>query len=150
MPTVKGMKLPTIIKWQHRIIRHDEWVIKTRTKHDIRVVKWHKAQLRWTRKELSQSLSLWSHLQQVRSQRSMLAGVCTSCWDSVASCESGQNWSDNTGNGFYGGLQFTITTWNNSGGQQYASRADYATREQQIAIASHLSLSNWPVCGARY
>lgn len=79
-----------------------------------------------------------------------LASVGYSGWDRVASCESGGNWSINTGNGFYGGLQFTIGTWLSAGGGRYASRADLATREQQIAIASTLSLSNWPVCGARY
>ncbi len=71
-------------------------------------------------------------------------------WDRVAACESGGNWSTNTGNGFYGGLQFTIGTWLTAGGGQYATRADLATREQQIAVASRLALSNWPVCGARY
>src|SRR5262245_33604910 len=76
--------------------------------------------------------------------------VHTSGWDRVAACESGGNWSINTGNGFYGGLQFTVSTWNAAGGGRYAPRADMATREQQIAVASGLSLSNWPVCGARY
>jgi len=73
-----------------------------------------------------------------------------SSWDRVASCESGGNWHINTGNGYYGGLQFTISTWLGAGGGRYASRADLATREQQIEIASTLSLSNWPVCGAQY
>jgi LysM repeat protein len=73
----------------------------------------------------------------------------TTSWDRVAQCESGGNWSINTGNGYYGGLQFTQATWANSGGLQYAPRADLATRDQQIAIASKLSLGNWPVCGSR-
>lgn len=71
-------------------------------------------------------------------------------WDRVADCESHGHWDANTGNGFYGGLQFTISTWLGAGGARYAARADLATREQQIAVASTLSLSNWPVCGARY
>jgi hypothetical protein len=71
-------------------------------------------------------------------------------WDGVAACESGGNWSINTGNGYYGGLQFTQQTWAGAGGLAYAPRADLATPEQQIAIASKLSLSNWPVCGANY
>jgi nucleoid-associated protein YgaU len=58
-----------------------------------------------------------------------------STWDSVAQCESSGNWSINTGNGYYGGLQFSQSTWNAFGGQDYASRADLATKEQQIAIA---------------
>jgi LysM repeat protein len=68
-------------------------------------------------------------------------------WDRIAACESGGNWAINTGNGYYGGLQFTQATWAGAGGLAYAPRADLATRDQQIAIASKLSLSNWPVCG---
>jgi resuscitation-promoting factor RpfB len=72
-------------------------------------------------------------------------------WDAVAQCESGGNWSANTGNGFYGGLQFDYSTWLSNGGGQYASRADLASREQQIAIANKLyaasGSSPWPVCG---
>lgn len=68
-------------------------------------------------------------------------------WDKIAACESGGNWAINTGNGYYGGLQFTQQTWAGAGGTAYAPRADLATPEQQIAIASKLALSNWPVCG---
>jgi LysM repeat protein len=68
-------------------------------------------------------------------------------WDHIAACESGGNWAINTGNGYYGGLQFTQATWANAGGLAYAPRADLASRDQQIAVASKLSLSNWPVCG---
>jgi LysM repeat protein len=70
-------------------------------------------------------------------------------WDHIAACESGGNWAINTGNGYYGGLQFTQATWAGAGGLAYAPRADLASRDQQIAIASKLSLSNWPVCGSR-
>lgn len=94
--------------------------------------------------------SRWLANQRHRSLSSVPGGICWQCWDRVASCESGGNWSDNTGNGFYGGLQFTISTWLGAGGGRYASRADHATRVQQILIASTLSLGNWPVCGARY
>jgi uncharacterized protein YabE (DUF348 family) len=73
-------------------------------------------------------------------------------WDAVASCESGGNWHIDTGNGFYGGLQFSYSTWLSNGGGAYAPRADLATREQQIAIANRLyaarGSSPWPVCGA--
>lgn len=71
-------------------------------------------------------------------------------WDRVAACESSGNWSINSGNSFYGGLQFTHDTWASAGGHRYAPEAHLATREQQIAIASTLALSNWPVCGSRY
>lgn len=76
-----------------------------------------------------------------------------SVWDAVAACESGGNWSINTGNGFYGGLQFTRSTWLGFGGGAYASRADFATREQQIAVAQRtLAVQGpgaWPVCSVR-
>lgn len=68
-------------------------------------------------------------------------------WDRIAACESGGNWAINTGNGYYGGLQFAQPTWVGAGGLAYAPRADLATPEQQIAVASKLALSNWPVCG---
>ncbi len=56
-------------------------------------------------------------------------------WDNVAQCESSGNWSINTGNGYFGGLQFSQSTWDAYGGDAYAARADLATRSQQIAIA---------------
>ncbi|WP_327675141.1 transglycosylase family protein [Kitasatospora sp. NBC_00458] len=74
-------------------------------------------------------------------------------WDRVAACESSGNWHINTGNGYFGGLQFDQPTWKESGGLAYAPRADLATREEQIAVAHHLAgkrgLAPWPVCGAR-
>jgi uncharacterized protein YabE (DUF348 family) len=74
-------------------------------------------------------------------------------WDAVAACESGGNWHINTGNGFYGGLQFDRGTWLSNGGGAYAPRADLASREQQIAVATRLynarGASPWPVCGQR-
>ncbi|MER5550159.1 transglycosylase family protein [Streptomyces sp. NPDC002793] len=59
-------------------------------------------------------------------------------WDAVAQCESGGNWSINTGNGYYGGLQFSQSSWAAAGGTQYAARADLATKGQQIAAAEKL------------
>jgi nucleoid-associated protein YgaU len=64
------------------------------------------------------------------------ASVAT--WDKVAQCESGGNWSINTGNGYYGGLQFSQSSWEAAGGLQYAQRADLATKDQQIAVAEKL------------
>jgi uncharacterized protein YabE (DUF348 family) len=75
-------------------------------------------------------------------------------WAALAQCESGGNWSINTGNGFYGGLQFTIGTWLGYGGGQYAPRADLATPAQQIEIAQRVvnargGYGDWPACSAR-
>ncbi|WP_308120181.1 transglycosylase family protein [Streptomyces bambusae] len=72
-------------------------------------------------------------------------------WDKVAQCESGGNWSINTGNGYYGGLQFSASTWTGFGGGAYASRADLATKKQQILIAEKVlavqGQGAWPNCG---
>ncbi|MET8010366.1 transglycosylase family protein [Streptomyces sp. NPDC005271] len=74
-------------------------------------------------------------------------------WDKVAQCESTNNWDINTGNGFYGGLQFTQSTWEAYGGTAYAPRADLATRAQQIAIAEKVLAAQgpgaWPVCSGK-
>ncbi|MFJ5840117.1 transglycosylase family protein [Streptomyces shenzhenensis] len=74
-------------------------------------------------------------------------------WNKVAACESSGNWSINTGNGYYGGLQFTQSTWAAYGGTAYAPRADLATRDQQIAVAEQVldgqGPGAWPVCSAR-
>lgn len=76
-----------------------------------------------------------------------------SVWDALARCESGGNWAINTGNGYYGGLQFSAGTWTGNGGGTYAPRADLATREQQIAIAEQLraarGFSPWPACSRK-
>ncbi|MFF4368503.1 transglycosylase family protein [Streptomyces sp. NPDC001594] len=72
-------------------------------------------------------------------------------WDKVASCESGGNWSINTGNGYYGGLQFSASTWAAYGGKAYAAQANQATKSQQIAIAEKVLKGQgkgaWPSCG---
>ncbi|MFC6703794.1 resuscitation-promoting factor [Flexivirga alba] len=73
-------------------------------------------------------------------------------WDRIAQCESGGNWSINTGNGYYGGLQFDIGTWLSAGGGSYAPRADLASRAEQITIANHVyasrGLGPWGCAGA--
>jgi uncharacterized protein YabE (DUF348 family)/transposase len=74
-------------------------------------------------------------------------------WDALAACESGGNWAINTGNGFYGGVQFEQNTWERHGGLRYALRADLATREEQLAIAevtrAWQGWGAWPVCSKR-
>jgi resuscitation-promoting factor RpfB len=74
-------------------------------------------------------------------------------WDALAACEAGGNWAINTGNGFYGGVQFDQNTWNRHGGLRYAPRADLATREEQLAIAevtrARQGWGAWPVCSVK-
>lgn len=85
----------------------------------------------------------------------MVAGSASAAtaseWDTVAKCESGGNWSINTGNGYYGGLQFSASTWAAYGGTAYAPQANQATKAQQITIAEKVLAAQgkgaWPVCG---
>ena len=74
-------------------------------------------------------------------------------WDKVARCESGGNWKINTGNGYYGGLQFSSRTWRGFGGAKYAARANRATKAEQIAVARRVLAVQgpgaWPICGRK-
>jgi hypothetical protein len=76
-----------------------------------------------------------------------------STWDALAQCEATGNWQINSGNGFYGGLQFTQSTWQAYGGGAYAPRADLATRDQQIAVAERVLSGQgwgaWPACSSQ-
>jgi nucleoid-associated protein YgaU len=79
--------------------------------------------------------------------------AAASTWDRLARCESGGNWHINTGNGFYGGLQFTSSTWRGFGGGRYADRADHASRSEQIIIAEKVldaqGWGAWPACSRK-
>ena len=81
------------------------------------------------------------------------ASADTSVWDRVAACESGGNWAINTGNGYYGGVQFSRSTWNGFGGRAYAATANLATKAQQIAVAQKVLAvqgpNAWPVCSKK-
>jgi LysM repeat protein len=72
-------------------------------------------------------------------------------WDAVAQCESGGNWRINTGNGYYGGLQFSRGTWRAHGGGKYSSTANLASKNEQIAVAERVlrnqGIGAWPTCG---
>jgi hypothetical protein len=81
------------------------------------------------------------------------ASADDSVWNKVAQCESSGNWSINTGNGYYGGLQFSKSTWKAFGGTKYASTANKATKAEQIAIAKRTLYAQgpgaWPTCGKK-
>ena len=91
-----------------------------------------------------------------RNENSPIEGITQEeerMWDRLAECESSGNWSINSGNGFYGRLQFTPSSWVAAGGDQYAPSAHLATREQQIATARVLrdmqTMNAWPVCSRK-
>lgn len=71
-------------------------------------------------------------------------------WDAIAACESGGNWAINTGNGYYGGLQFSLPTWQANGG---SGMPHQASRAEQIRVAENTLMSQgigaWPTCGSR-
>jgi hypothetical protein len=77
----------------------------------------------------------------------------TNTWERLAACESGGNWHINTGNGYYGGVQFSDGTWDGNGGDRFAKRADLATKAEQIVIAEKVldarGWSPWPACASR-
>ena len=79
------------------------------------------------------------------------ANAASHDWSGVANCESSGNWHTNTGNGFFGGLQFTRSTWEAYGGHAYAPEANQASESEQIVIAERVlqgqGIGAWPVCG---
>lgn len=81
------------------------------------------------------------------------AAADSGVWDRIAQCESGGNWHINTGNGYYGGLQFSAGTWRAYGGSAYAATADQASRSAQIAVATKVQHAQgwgaWPVCSVK-
>jgi len=74
-------------------------------------------------------------------------------WKRLAHCESGGNWHINTGNGYYGGLQFSRSTWIGYRGRHFARRADKARRVEQIAVAHKVLRAQgwgaWPSCSSK-
>ena len=104
--------------------------------------------------QIAEYLSVWEA--QHRALLQYLAAVQASVpnqagWDRVAACESGGNWAINTGNGYYGGLQFSLGTWRAYGGSGYPNQQSKA---EQIRVAENVrtssGLHHWPVCGQRF
>ncbi|OZM79398.1 hypothetical protein CFP66_26720 [Pseudonocardia sp. MH-G8] len=75
-------------------------------------------------------------------------------WEQLAACESSGDWGIDTGNGYYGGLQFNEGTWKDYGGTEFAPQAHLATREEQILVAARVrddrgGYGSWPACASR-
>ena len=94
-----------------------------------------------------------AHLEAVGDRTAVAPAQPGGVWDDLAQCESGGNWAINTGNGYYGGLQFLGATWVAYGGTEFAARADLATRDQQIVVAERIredvGFGAWPACSRR-
>ncbi|WP_078325441.1 transglycosylase family protein [Mycobacteroides salmoniphilum] len=109
--------------------------------------------MNYIRKTLTTRAVLWAMAPALVAAPMALAGTASADpvnWDAIAKCESGGNWGINTGNGYYGGLQFNIGTWRANGG---SGSPHLASREEQIRIAENVlsrqGIGAWPVCGRR-
>ncbi len=107
-----------------------------------------------SRKELTSQQITPARPKQVRIGTKGSTGAEGTVWDRLAQCESGGNWAINSGNGYYGGLQFDKSTWSANGGNRYAPYPHQASREEQIAVAQRLRNSRggygaWPACSSR-
>lgn len=149
----RKMPLKQLARWQTRALTHYRGNLaahqkvaarRTLTVRETRHHYWLVRATRWTARELGETRALI---------RARARPVIPWLWHEIAVCESGSRpprWHINTGNGFYGGLQFLTSTWLAYGGGRYAPRADLASPAEQVAVASGMSLSHWPVCGAPY
>lgn len=107
-----------------------------------------------SRKELASQQITPARPKQIRVGAKGATGAEGSVWDRLARCESGGNWAINSGNGYYGGLQFDRSTWSAHGGDRYAPYPHQASREEQIAVAQQVRNSRggygaWPACSSR-
>ena len=121
-------------------------VVYTEVRHDGKVVK-------RTQKSSKVTTKATDKVVLVGTKQAEVSGGSTagnSVWDRLAQCESGGNWSINTGNGFYGGLQFTASTWHAMGGSGLPHQASCET---QIAVAKKLQAragwGQWPGCTSK-
>lgn len=107
-----------------------------------------------SRKRLASQQITPARPKQVRVGTKGSTGAEGSVWDRLAQCESGGNWATNSGNGYYGGLQFDKGTWDSHGGDRYAPYPHQASRDEQIAVAQQVRNSRgdygaWPACSSR-
>ena len=115
-------------------------------RHNGKIISRKKVGSKITRKPVTQIVLVGTKAPK-NSAPSVASG---SVWDKIAQCESGGNWSINTGNGFYGGLQFTLSTWHAYGG---SGMPNHASRAQQIAVAKKVQAAQgwgaWPACTSK-
>jgi resuscitation-promoting factor RpfB len=135
-PGVAGVRTVT-----YRLVRHNGEIVK-RTKIKSKLIK----------KPVTEVILVGTKTTKKTTAKKS-SGSSTpsgSVWDKIAQCESGGNWSINTGNGYYGGLQFSLSTWRAYGGSGMPHKA---SREEQIRIAKKVQASDgwgaWPACTAK-
>jgi LysM repeat protein len=146
----KGIEHPDLIypEEELRIPSEDEKLIKRPMPNDAQVPAETKADKQQNQNNYTPASqqSTWEPAPTAPVTASVNAGV----WDQLAACESGGNWSINTGNGYYGGLQFSLGSWQGVGGQGYPHQASKA---EQIRRAEMLRASggwgHWPACAAK-
>ena len=148
------------------ITRHDDSMFtdeKKIVRPGVEGLKWVKVRITYANGQVQHRVLLATRLVQAPVSQIQIVGTKPrpgsppggdSVWDALAECESGGNWAANSGNGYYGGLQFLQSTWLAYGGGVYASLPSDATREEQIAIATKLrdaagGYSPWPACASQ-
>jgi resuscitation-promoting factor RpfB len=133
-PGVAGVRAVT-----YRLVRHNGEIVK-RTKIKSKLIK----------KPVTEVILVGTKTTTSAKKSSGSSTPSGSVWDKLAQCESGGNWSINTGNGYYGGLQFSLSTWRAYGGNGYPHQA---SREEQIRIAKKLQAAagwgSWPACSSK-
>jgi resuscitation-promoting factor RpfB len=134
-PGVAGVRAVT-----YRLVRHNGEIVK-RTKIKSKLIK----------KPVTKVILVGTKTTKTTAKKSSGSSTPSgSVWDKIAQCESGGNWSINTGNGYYGGLQFSLSTWRAYGGSGMPHKA---SREEQIRIAKKVQASDgwgaWPACTAK-
>jgi uncharacterized protein YabE (DUF348 family) len=149
------------------VTRHDDKMFtdeKKIVRQGVDGLKWMKVRITYANGEIQHRTLLATRLVQAPVSQIEVVGTKPrpgsptpggdSVWDALAQCESGGNWAANSGNGYYGGLQFLQSTWLAYGGGVYASLPSDATREEQIVIATKLrdaagGYSPWPACASQ-
>jgi uncharacterized protein YabE (DUF348 family) len=133
-PGVAGVRAVT-----YRLVRHNGEIVK-RTKIKSKLIK----------KPVTEVILVGTKTTTTAKKSSGSSTPSGSVWDKIAQCESGGNWSINTGNGYYGGLQFSLSTWRAYGGSGMPNKA---SREEQIRIAKKVQAADgwgaWPACTAK-
>lgn len=131
---VKGVRAVT-----YKLVRHNGELVR-RTKIKSKLIK----------KPVTEVILVGTKTARKSSGSSSSSTPSGSVWDKLAQCESGGNWSINTGNGYYGGLQFSLSTWRRYGGKGYPHQA---SRDEQIRIAKKLQAAagwgSWPACSSK-
>lgn len=156
--TTKGLKIVSTTIKVKKTGKKYGWAVKGVKSYNVGVGRWTvRTDVKFVDPKTKKVKSVYlTNRFSVKTKAAPAAKISASragVWAKVAKCESGGNWKISTGNGYYGGLQFSASTWRAYGGGKHASMAHRATKEQQIAIAEKVVRGQgpgaWPHCGRK-